>query len=232
MRIYSLDHRLGFPDPAIVSDRLPAAVGGDLSPERLLLAYRMGYFPWYNEDQPILWYHPDPRYLLPIKELKIAKSMRPILHKKPWKIKVDTQFLAVLEGCAGESLARPGGETWLGKDMMEAYLRLHEAGWAHSIEVWDDQALVGGLYGVSLGRIFFGESMFTRVPNASKYGFIRLVLWLKQQGFEWVDCQMGTDHLIRFGARPFPRDFFVDILNQQHYDYSLRGKWTTLAGDF
>ena len=226
MPVYLLDDRLVFPDPALSDKEGLVAVGGDLSMERLLLAYQMGMFPWFNPGEPILWWCPDPRYVLLPDQLKISKSMRSLLRKNPFRVTFDTAFEAVIKACAGRSIGRTEGGTWITRDMILAYAALHRNGFAHSVEVWQEDKLVAGLYGISLGRVFFGESMFTRVPNASKYGFIHLVQVLKAQHFELIDCQQGTPHLISLGAEPMPRDAFLRVLKAQQPASTLRGSWS------
>ncbi|KTC39802.1 leucyl/phenylalanyl-tRNA--protein transferase [Pseudomonas putida] len=188
------------------------AAGGDLSPERLIQAYRHGCFPWFEAGQPILWWSPDPRTVLLPAEVHVSRSLRKVLRQGRFRVTFDRDFAAVIAECAGPRNYTDG--TWITDDMQRAYLALHEQGHAHSVEVWDGDALVGGLYGLAMGRLFFGESMFSRADNASKVGFVTLVEHLQQAGFVLIDCQMPTDHLHSLGARSIAREAFADYLNQ------------------
>lgn len=188
------------------------AAGGDLSPERLMQAYRHGCFPWFEEGQPILWWSPDPRTVLLPAEVHVSRSLRKVLRQGRFRVTFDHDFAAVIAECAGPRNYTDG--TWITDDMQRAYLALHEQGHAHSVEVWDGDALVGGLYGLAMGRLFFGESMFSRADNASKVGFVTLVEHLRQAGFVLIDCQMPTDHLHSLGARSIPREVFAGYLSQ------------------
>jgi leucyl/phenylalanyl-tRNA--protein transferase len=183
------------------------AIGGDLTPGRLLRAYRQGIFPWYSAGQPILWWSPDPRAVLFPHQVHLGRSLRKTLRKAPCRISLDQSFDQVIASCAGP---RPGADgTWITPEMRAAYGELHRLGHAHSVEAWQEGRLVGGLYGIAIGRAFFGESMFSQVPDASKIAFAHLVRQLETWGFELIDCQMQTGHLARFGARPIPREKFV-----------------------
>lgn len=188
------------------------AAGGDLSVETLLRAYRRGIFPWFGDDDPILWWSPDPRMVLFPAELRITRSMRKVLRSMSFKVTTDHDFAQVILGCREPRAGHPG--TWITEQMVLAYLDLHEAGHAHSIETWIDGKLAGGLYGVAIGRVFFGESMFTRVTNASKIALIGLVRQLSARGFQIIDCQMRTEHLATFGAREIPRADFAQQLTE------------------
>lgn len=223
MPVYRLPEAIAFPpvDHAVQSGLL--AVGGDLSPERLLAAYRKGIFPWYGDDEPILWWSPDPRFVLFPDELRVSRSMRQFLKKGSVRITFDQAFREVIAACRRP---RPGQDgTWITTEMREAYAVLHDLGLAHSVEVWREQELVGGLYGVSLGRAFFGESMFSAIPNASKAALITLVKNLKNRGFDLIDCQVETAHLTGLGARPIPRRDFSALLKQSLGHETLRGNW-------
>jgi len=201
--------------------------GGDLSLERLLAAYRRGIFPWYSRGEPVLWWSPDPRMVLFCEALKVSRSLRKSLRNKGYEVRVDTAFAAVLQGCAAPR--RDGAGTWLGREMQAAYLRLHEAGYAHSFETWRDGELVGGLYGVAIGRMFFGESMFSRATDASKVALVGLVTALRALGFPLVDCQMSTPLLASLGAREIPRREFLRRLSTLvNYD-EPPAKWTHVA---
>ena len=181
--------------------------GGDLSLERLLAAYRRGIFPWYSRGEPVLWWSPDPRMVLYTGELKVPRSLAKSVRNKGYELRIDSAFEKVLEGCA----QRTEG-TWLGKEMQSAYLALHRAGYAHSFESWRENELVGGLYGVALGRMFYGESMFSRSTDASKVALVRLVAFLQSRGFPLIDCQMHTPLLASLGAREIPRRAFLRAL--------------------
>lgn len=188
------------------------AAGGDLSIERLLAAYRRGIFPWYSHGQPILWWSPDPRTVLIPRELKVSRSLAKTIRNRGFEARFDTDFPAVMTGC-GDSALRPEG-TWITREMRNAYLKLHEQGYAHSMETWLDGQLVGGLYGVQLGKVFFGESMFSRVSNASKFALKSLCDRLAGEEVQLIDCQMSTPHLLSLGAREVPRREFLELLHR------------------
>lgn len=216
--------RLEFPPIEAASPEGIVALGGDLSLERLLLAYRSGIFPWYQEGEPIVWWSPDPRFVLYPQQLKVSKSSRQLLNKKRFRISYDQAFALVIEHC--QTVSRPGqNATWITEEMKAAYINLHQAGYAHSVEVWLQEQLVGGLYGVSLGRVFFGESMFSLVSNASKIGFISLVKDLASLGFQLIDCQVYTSYLESLGAVLLPRTCFLSELKQALQADDIRGKW-------
>ncbi len=218
------EQNLVFPDPELADPEGVLAIGGDLSPQRLLKAYNQGIFPWFGPGDPILWWSPDPRFVLFPAELKVSRSMRPYFNQRKFDVTFDRQFAAVIYNCAAQY--RPGqGGTWITKEMIKGYTRLHEMGYAHSVEVLKDGQLVGGLYGIALGRIFFGESMFTDVSNASKFGFITLVRQLKKRGFRLVDCQQETRHLASLGARSIPRKKFLSYLEKNEREPTLKGSW-------
>ncbi|BAU74346.1 leucyl/phenylalanyl-tRNA--protein transferase [Metapseudomonas furukawaii] len=198
------------------------AAGGDLSPERLIRAYRHGCFPWYQDGQPILWWSPDPRTVLPPQEIHISRSLAKLLRQARFRVTFDQAFADVIQGCAGPRNYTDG--TWITSPMQAAYIELHERGVAHSVEVWKDDELVGGLYGLAIGRIFFGESMFSRADNASKVGFATLVRHLHDWGFVLIDCQMPTQHLQSFGARPISREKFARYL-QLYLDQPTVADW-------
>ena len=218
-----------FPPTEGADSRGVVAVGGTLTPTRLLEAYRRGIFPWYSEGEPILWHSPDPRFVLEPTALHVPKSLKKTLRHLPYELRYDTDFAGVMRAC-GEH-ARPGQNgTWITDAMLEGYTALHEAGYAHSAEAWQDGALVGGLYGVWLGRIFYGESMFAEAPDASKVAFVELVARLREAGCSWVDCQQETEHLARFGAASVPRRQFLKVLAQALAFPTQVGKWDRLAG--
>lgn len=203
-----------FPDPARAETDPNGllAIGGDLSAQRLLQAYRAGVFPWFSDDQPILWWSPDPRMVLYPQRLKVSRSLRKTLRRNHFKVSVDQDFDAVIDACAGPR--RDDDGTWLLPEMIHAYRQLHRLGLAHSVETWQDGELVGGLYGVALGQAFFGESMFSRATDASKVALAQLCELLAGAGFAFIDCQVHTAHLQRLGAEEIPRQRFRDELQQ------------------
>jgi len=224
-----LDESLYFPPVHNADEHGILAFGGDLSVNRLLLAYQSGIFPWYNEDDlTILWWSPDPRFVLFPEKLRVSKSMRQILRKEVFKVTYDENFRGVIMAC--KEIQRPGqAGTWITNDMVEAYCQLHEVGFAHSVEVWSAEgALVGGLYGVSLGSCFFGESMFSKVSNASKTGFISLTQNLVKLGITLIDCQVYTQHLESLGGEDIPREEYLQLLNHSLRSPTLHGSWTNL----
>jgi leucyl/phenylalanyl-tRNA--protein transferase len=198
--------------------------GGDLSPERIVDAYSHGIFPWFSDGDPILWWSPDPRMVLFPGELKVSRSLRKAVARGEYETRVDSAFRDVMEACA-EPREGQGG-TWIVPEMVDAYTRLHERGLAHSVESWSDGELVGGLYGVSLGKVFFGESMFTRAPDASKVALVHLVDRLREAGFRVIDCQQATSHLASLGAREISRGEFAQLV-QESIQYPPSGeRWT------
>ena len=208
MPVFRLTKALLFPPCHYAEPDGLLAIGGDLSPERLLLAYKLGIFPWYSEHTPILWWSPDPRLVLFPHELRISKSLHRVIKKNIFRVTVDQSFRQVIEQCA--EVRRGQGEgTWILPEMLDAYCLLHRLGHAHSVESWFDGELVGGLYGVVLGRVFFGESMFTKKTDASKVAFVYLARMLQQWRFHLIDCQVSTRHLMNFGAREIPRSDFL-----------------------
>ncbi|HUJ56929.1 MAG TPA: leucyl/phenylalanyl-tRNA--protein transferase [Kofleriaceae bacterium] len=224
MPVFRLDDRLVFPPVHLAEDGL-LALGGDLRPERLLLGYTQGIFPWYAENLPILWHSPDPRMVMTTRDLVVQRSLRKAIRHKPYELTLDTAFVEVLHGCA--EVPRPGQTgTWLIPEMVEAYTRLYELGFAHSVEAWQDGKLVGGLYGVSLGAAFFGESMFARAPDASKIAFVAAVRQLDDWRIGLVDCQVHTDHLERFGAYEVTRPAYLEMLARALDEPTRRGRWT------
>jgi leucyl/phenylalanyl-tRNA--protein transferase len=224
MPVYLLADRIAFPPPEAAEESGLLAVGGDLSPERLLLAYASGIFPWYEEGVPVLWHSPDPRTVLLARELHVPRSLGKRLRRDPYAVSLDDAFEPVIRACA--AVRRPGQRgTWITADMIDAYLELHRRGFAHSAEAWQDGELVGGLYGVSLGACFFGESMFALRGDASKMAFVRLVRQLERWGIDLVDCQVRTDHLARFGAVPWPRRRYLEELACRLRAPTRRGRW-------
>lgn len=226
MHVFYLGAAHRFPSPELALPNGLLAMGGDLSPERLLLAYRQGIFPWYSEGEPILWWSPHPRFILVPEELNLPRSMRQLLKKHVFSCSYDRAFEDVIAGC--RSPRKGQTETWITDEMCEAYVRLHQLGFAHSVEVWQGEKLAGGLYGVSLGRCFSGESMFSRVSNASKVAFIFLVAKLRQAGFSLIDCQVYSSHLHMLGARNVPRSTFLQLLALALEGPTLRGNWGML----
>lgn len=217
-----------FPDvelAAIQPDGL-LAIGGDLSPTRLLNAYRHGIFPWFDSDQPILWWSPNPRLVLYPNDLKVSRSLRKTINNKNFEVRFDTAFSDVINACG--KARQYSDDTWIDQRIKEAYKELHRLGYAHSAETWLDNKLVGGLYGVAIGKVFYGESMFYEERDASKVAFVSLVSSLQSWGFELIDCQMTTAHLVRLGAKEVSRQEFSQQLNQ-FCDYSTSEQaWSTV----
>ena len=222
MPVYRLDERLLFPPPERGPRRGPIALGGDLRPERLLLAYSMGIFPWQGE--PLHWHSPDPRMVLLADELVVTRSLRRTMRRGTFRVTLDTAFREVMVACA--TVPRPGQDgTWITPEMVESYTELHRRGVAHSAEAWKGQALVGGLYGLSLGAAFFGESMFSLEADASKVAFVALVEQLRPWGLPLVDCQVYTPHLASLGAREWPRRDFLAALHAALDRPTRLGPW-------
>ena len=209
--MFLLNNDLFFPPLQMADKDGLLAIGGDLSIERLLLAYRSGIFPWYNEDEPICWWSPDPRFVLYPAELKVSSSMKTVLQNGKYRFTTNRAFGQVIQNCKMVSRHNQDG-TWISPAMQQAYTTLHQLGFAHSAETWQDGELVGGLYGVRLGNIFFGESMFSLKPNASKFAFINYVRILQKENVQLIDCQLHTNHLESLGARMIPRELFTQIL--------------------
>ena len=218
--------RIDFPPPedALEEPNGLLAVGGDLSPKRIERAYRSGIFPWFETGGPLLWWSPDPRAVLRPGDLKISRSLGKRLRRGDYAVTIDTAFDAVIAACAGPRPNATG--TWITSDMQAAYRHLHEIGYAHSFETWRGDELVGGLYGVSWGAAFFGESMFARADDASKVAFCHLHVLALQRGFEMIDCQMPTSHLLSLGVRDMPRATFLQLLAHSQRAPTLRGPWT------
>ena len=214
-----------FPDPRKADAEGLVAYGGDLNPQRLLAAYAQGIFPWpYDAKTPLLWFSPDPRMTLRPSDLHVRRSLQRTLNKQLYDVRFDTAFTEVIRQCA--TIRRPDqGGTWITQDMIQAYIQLHEMGFAHSAEAWSDGKLVGGLYGVSLGAAFFGESMFARQPNASKVAFVQLIKQLQSGGFHLFDCQVHTEHVARLGATPWPRTRFLKALEKALEEPTRKGPW-------
>ncbi len=213
MTVFLLDDSLLFPPAELADKDGLLAIGGDLSPERLLLAYSKGIFPWYNPNEPILWWSPDPRLVLFPKELHISKRLKRIIRQKKFQVTFNKAFKEVIASCAHVRILK-GEETWIGPDMITAYTRLYELGFCMSVEAWLNKELVGGLYGVLIGKVFFGESMFSKVSNASKVALVQCISMLQSKGLKLVDCQVETSHLKNFGARLIPRKQFISFLEK------------------
>ena len=224
MPVFLLSDKISFPPPYLASKEGLLAVGGDLSQKRLLLAYRTGIFPWFSDDEPILWWSPDPRLVLYPEEIRVSKTLKKTIKKKMFHVTMDSAFVQVINQCAKIRLQNNQG-TWIVKEMIDAYCKLHESGFAHSVEAWYQNELVGGLYGVSLGKCFFGESMFTRVSNASNVALVKLVEYLNALSFDMIDCQLTTEHLLRFGAKEIPRISFLNQLEESLKAPTKKGKW-------
>ncbi len=212
MPLFALDNEIIFPPVHLAEPDGLLAMGGDLSPERLLLAYKSGIFPWYEGDH-ILWWCPDPRFVLFPDELRISKSIKPLLKRNDFEFTTDKAFAEVIHHC--KKIVRPGQEgTWITDEVEKAYIKMHELGYAHSAEVWKDGELAGGLYGIRLGKVFFGESMFSKQSNASRYAFIKYVQQLKEEGIQLIDCQVYTEYLESMGATMILRSDFIRLLHE------------------
>lgn len=212
MSLYALDNRLWFPPVDTAQEDGLLAIGGDLSVQRLLLAYERGIFPWYEGDVPV-WWCPDPRFVIYPNELKISKSMKQLFKRSAFTFTINKAFSEVINHC--KKINRPGQDgTWITSEVVASYKKMHQFGYAHSAEVWLNNELVGGLYGIRLGKVFFGESMFSLVSNASKYAFISYVAQLKKEGIQLIDCQVYTEHLESLGAKMIPRNEFTQLLHK------------------
>lgn len=210
--MFLLTNKLVFPEVQLADENGMIAIGGDLSVERLTLAYKSGIFPWFNQGEPIIWYSPNPRMILFPSELKISKSMKQVLRKKEFKVTFNQNFEQVIFNCKHIFRTADQGQTWITDEMQKAYINLHKKGIAKSVEVWQNDVLVGGLYGVDLGEVFCGESMFSKVSNASKMAFIYLVQKLESENYKLIDCQVYNNHLASLGAREIPREEFLNYL--------------------
>lgn len=219
------DSNYVFPHPYLADKDGFLAMGGDLSPERILSAYQFGIFPWYNDNTPILWFSTHPRLILYPEKLKVSKSMNQLLKKDAFRITIDTVFEKVITACALKKRNDQDG-TWITDSLKDSFIKLHELGYAHSVEVWDNNELVGGLYGLAMGKIFYGESMFANRSNASKYGFIKLIKLLKEKSFTLIDCQQDTPHLRSFGAELIKKESFFNALKANSFEEVNYKKWT------
>ncbi len=226
MPLFRLSKQIEFPPAWLARSDGLLCIGGDLSPQRLILAYRNGIFPWFSHSEPILWWSPDPRLILPPAEIRISRSLKKKIRKDPFTIRINTDFEQTILACSLPRRNEPGG-TWLVEEMIEAYITLHKMGVAHSVEAWRNNQLVGGLYGISLGTSFFGESMFSREPDASKTALVALSQELSFQGFKMIDCQVTSGHLLRMGAREISRNLFLDTLNQSVDEKVSDDIWTS-----
>ena len=224
MTVYFLDSRIRFPDPSEAEPGGLLAIGGDLSPKRLLLAYENGIFPWYSEEDPILWFSPDPRMVFSPGDFRFSKTLIKTASSGEFSVRVDTDFAAVIEGCAQVRRKGQSG-TWITEEMKTAYRKLHELGYAHSFEVYSEENLVGGLYGVSLGGAFFGESMFHLETDASKVALFHLARKCWEFGFDFIDSQVPTDHMRTLGGREISRKEFLLALESSVRKKTLRGVW-------
>ncbi|HIP37827.1 MAG TPA: leucyl/phenylalanyl-tRNA--protein transferase [Desulfocapsa sulfexigens] len=223
MPIFQLNDEPVFPDPSLAEDNGLLAVGGDLSTERLLAAYSLGIFPWYSEGEPPLWWFTNPRLVIFPDSFKVSKRLARTLRNTDFRITFDLDFLRVICACA-DIRTEEGEGTWISRDMKDAYYQLHLAGYAHSVECWLGDELAGGLYGVQIGNVFFGESMFTRISNGSKAALVALVKHLKQQGIALIDCQMTTRHLQSFGAVEISGEKFRNLLKQHINPEDIRNR--------
>jgi leucyl/phenylalanyl-tRNA--protein transferase len=226
MPVFKLSDEVIFPPVHLASKSGILAIGGDLSPGRLLEAYRHGIFPWYSEEGPIVWWSPDPRFVLFLEELRISRSMKRVLRNHIFRITYDHDFYGVVTNCQKPRRKQKG--TWITDDMLEAYYTLHLLGFAHSVETWYGKKLVGGIYGISLGGCFFGESMFSMMSNASKAALVHLVDKLKGLKFKFLDCQVYTAHMETLGARFIAREEFIGLLHKSLRQDTHRGNWRYL----
>ncbi|HPF50150.1 MAG TPA: leucyl/phenylalanyl-tRNA--protein transferase [Draconibacterium sp.] len=216
-----------FPDPNMADDEGLIAFGGDLSPEFLLSAYQQGIFPWFSAEEPILWWSPNPRMVLLPENFKVKKSLQQVINKGKFELKIDTAFREVITNCS--QAPRPGqDETWITEDMIEAYIKLHDLGFAHSFESYFEGKLAGGLYGLSIGNCFFGESMFFTKTDASKVALYHLVQFARKHDFAFIDAQQPTDHLHSLGARPIERKLFLEMLAKSLQNPTIEGNWSEL----
>jgi leucyl/phenylalanyl-tRNA--protein transferase len=228
MPVYPLSDRLAFPDPEQADESGLVAFGGDLSVGRLLEAYRRGIFPWYEPGEPILWWSPDPRLILEPDELKVSRSLRASLRKGTYEVRVDTAFAQVIHACAATKRSHEEG-TWISRNVEKSYTQLHDLGYAHSVESWHEGTLAGGLYGVCLGRCFFGESMFARQTDASKVALVALCNVLRAREIPLIDCQVTTEHLLSLGAKEIRRAEFLSRLRDALRYPTRRERWTENA---
>jgi leucyl/phenylalanyl-tRNA--protein transferase len=225
MPLFRLPKALVFPPAQLARNNGLLCVGGDLTPERLILAYKNGIFPWFSENDPLLWWSPDPRLVLFPDKIHISKSLNKTIKKKPFIVRVDTAFERTINACSTLPRKENNG-TWLVDEMIAAYITLHKKGYAHSIETWQDEKLVGGLYGISIGHTFFGESMFSLQKNASKIALVSLAAHLKNHNFDLIDCQVTSDHLIHMGAIEISRQSFLEIIEPSVLKKPIKNPWS------
>jgi leucyl/phenylalanyl-tRNA--protein transferase len=222
--VYRIPSEHLFPHPSLAEPNGLLGVGGDVDPDRMLRAYAAGIFPWYSEGQPVLWFTPDPRFVLEPGALVVQRSLRKRIHRGDYEVRLDTVFMDVVRAC--KTSPRPGQDgTWITRELERSYEVLHRRGYAHSIEAWRGSELVGGLFGVALGQLFSGESMFAAAPDASKVAFVAGVRQLRAWGFELIDCQVYTDHLLRFGAHAIPRNEYLRWIAELVRRPSRPGPW-------
>ncbi len=224
MVIYSLLSEPVFPDPLVDDVDDIVAIGGDLTPERLIVAYKNGIFPWYDENSPILWWSPDPRLILRPEEIHVSKRLKRTIRQKKFKVTINYAFEEVINWCS-EIKRKDSEGTWILPEIIDAYTELHVRGYVHSVEAWYRGELAGGLYGLCMGKVFFGESMFYRISNASKVAFVWLVLMLKKAQFRFIDCQQVTEHLMSFGAKPIERKQFLKELKRSLWEDPPQDLW-------
>ncbi len=225
MAVFRLTDHINFPPPELAEENGLLAVGGDLSPTRIVAAYKEGIFPWYSEDDPLLWWFTSPRLVLFPNELKVSKRLSRYYRKTGQTFTINKAFDEVITAC-GESRRGISEDTWITTDMIEAYKKLHRLGYAHSVECWERAQLVGGLYGIALGKVFFGESMFTIAANSSKFALIQLVDFLKTNNYRLIDCQMTTGHLVSMGARELDGEEFRKLLKRYIYSTKPDKVWS------
>ncbi|MCG8566060.1 MAG: leucyl/phenylalanyl-tRNA--protein transferase [Desulfobacterales bacterium] len=226
MPLFRLSSQIDFPPAWLARTDGLLCIGGDLTPQRLVLAYKNGIFPWFSENEPILWWSPDPRLILLPQEIKISKSLRKTMRKDHFSVTFNRAFEKVITACAQPRQEEDNG-TWLVDEMIEAYIALHHMGVAHSVESWVDGELVGGLYGLCIGRSFFGESMFSRCADASKVALVKLARHLEAHDFDMIDCQVSSPHLLRMGAKEIPRQSFLEILNRSINRKMIPDLWSS-----
>lgn len=226
MPLFRLSSKVDFPPATLATSDGLLCIGGDLSTKRLIKAYENGIFPWFSENDPILWWSPDPRLVIFPGKIHIAKSLKKKINREPYTIKVDTAFEQTIKACAEPRNNKESG-TWLVDEMISAYIKLHKEGYAHSIETWKDNTLVGGLYGISLGGSFFGESMFSFESDASKIALVALARYLGEKKFDLIDCQVTTDHLLTMGATQIDRKHFLKIIGQSVKRRDIIGTWSS-----
>ncbi len=222
------DDEIGFPDPQLAEEDGLLAIGGDLSPMSLLTAYSLGIFPWFNEGDPVLWWSLNPRLLCFPDEAKFSKSLLRRIRRKEYQIKIDTAFREIITHCASTYRSGQTEGTWITEEVIEAYCKLHELGYAHSFETYQENKLIGGLYGLSIGSMFSGESMFHLQTDASKVAFYYLIQAAKLLGFDFIDCQQVTDHLQTMGGRSVPRTDFLKLLDKSILNETIKGSWSDL----